>query len=238
MDHSRANSGKFPLCTAEDPATLQLMPEPEPRPEAPVARDEDTPLLQACLAGDPKALEGFIKRVACFAYAGIRAQLHGSRWGHADCLDLTQVVLIQVFCDDCRGLRESRVADGPAFRGWLAAVIRSRVHDMLRKAKVRKAYQHDSLDGLGDLAAHDEDLPGSGLYLSSERAELVRRMRDLVAKLPEAQRAALLARFQFPEATNHELATRLGVPAGTFATNLRRARANIENMSLQHRKQR
>ncbi|HEY1805572.1 MAG TPA: sigma-70 family RNA polymerase sigma factor [Terracidiphilus sp.] len=92
---------------------------------------------------------------------------------------------------------------------WLRRVAMSRSADALRRRRVRGIHQWVEIDEAHGAEAEERTSP------------LGDRVERLLATLPEAQRAALVLRYQ-EEMTPEEIATMLGAPLATVKSQLQR----------------
>ena len=107
---------------------------------------------------------------------------------------------------------------------WLRRVAMSRSADALRRRKVR---------GM-DLWVEIEDRHGAP---AEERtSELSTRLEALLATLPEAQRAALVLRYQ-EDLTPDEIAATMASPVATVKSNLQRGLKLLRAKALSHLKE-
>ncbi|MEM7306619.1 MAG: RNA polymerase sigma factor [Planctomycetota bacterium] len=104
---------------------------------------------------------------------------------------------------------------GPAHRdqgrAWLAQVLRNKATSGARALGARRQREHRS--------AHPESLPSAAVLAS--RADLSRRLVELVLLLPADSQRILLARY-FEGLSSAEIARRLGRPAGSVRSQLKR----------------
>lgn len=116
----------------------------------------------------------------------------------------------------------------PAFRGdakfstWLYRIVTRRAFDRLEALKRRHGRE------VGVEAA--EALPG-GAGPDPAAGERGRLLEEMVARLPDAQRAAITL-FYFEERSVSEVAETLGMPPNTVKTHLSRARAVLRGAWL------
>jgi len=100
----------------------------------------------------------------------------------------------------------------PRHAGWLVAVARNAAASLRRKRKRARAREQE--------VARPEASPSTARL--AERAEWHRRVVGALLELPEADRDVLLMRY-FDDLTPKEIARRLGEPAGTVRSRLKRA---------------
>jgi RNA polymerase sigma-70 factor (ECF subfamily) len=124
---------------------------------------------------------------------------------------LAEEIAQDVFLELDRNLSKIESADHACF--WLRRVAMSRSTDALRRRQARRMEQWVEIEeGHGAKAESSSSPLASGL--SS-------RLEQLLATLPEAQRAALLLRYQ-EDLTPEEIAAALGAPLATVKSHLQR----------------
>ncbi|MGE3164640.1 MAG: sigma-70 family RNA polymerase sigma factor [Planctomycetota bacterium] len=106
---------------------------------------------------------------------------------------------------------EAELRDPGAVRAWLRTLVRH-LASRGRRSEQRRREREARV-------ARDESLPATADLV--ERAELQRRLVDAVLGLPEPYRSTVLLRY-FHEMSAAEMAKRLGVPAPSVRTRLRR----------------
>jgi DNA-directed RNA polymerase specialized sigma24 family protein len=79
--------------------------------------DADRALIEAVIAGDPDAIDRFVRQYARFIYW---SACRDTRLGHHDADDVTQRVFVKLLEDDCRRLR---LWHGTAFEPFLRQVV-------------------------------------------------------------------------------------------------------------------
>jgi RNA polymerase sigma-70 factor, ECF subfamily len=104
---------------------------------------------------------------------------------------------------------------------WLRRVAMSRCADALRRRKVR---------GM-DLWVEIEE--GHGALIEDRGSPLGARLEGLLATLPEAQRAALVLRYQ-EDLTPEEIAVTLDAPLATVKSNLQRGLKLLRAKATSH----
>jgi len=104
---------------------------------------------------------------------------------------------------------------------WLRRVTMSRSADALRRRKVR---------GI-DLWVEMEDV--HGVAAEERSSPLSTRLEQLLATLPEAQRAALVLRYQ-EDLTPEEIATTLDAPLATVKSHLQRGLKLLRSKAETH----
>jgi RNA polymerase sigma-70 factor, ECF subfamily len=124
---------------------------------------------------------------------------------------LAEEIAQDVFLDLDRNLVKIESADHACF--WLRRVAMSRSADALRRRRVRRMEQWVEIEeGHGALTEGCPETLGFGL--SS-------KMEQLLATLPDAQRAALVLRYQ-EDLTPEEIAATLDAPLATVKSQLQR----------------
>jgi RNA polymerase sigma-70 factor, ECF subfamily len=109
-------------------------------------------------------------------------------------------------------------------RNWLRRVAMSRSADALRRRKVR---------GI-DLWVEIEEMHGA--QTEDRQSALAARLEQLLATLPEAQRAALVLRYQ-EDLTPQEIATTLDSPVATVKSQLQRGLKLLRAKATTHLKE-
>lgn len=117
-----------------------------------------------------------------------------------------------------------RVRDGEPLRAWVVGIARNVARDVIRqRARAWKRTAHEEpTDSTRDLTERVPDSKPSpeGRAL---RTEEIARVRRALADLPEGQRRAIEL-FHIEGRSYVEISGRLGVPVGTVATWILRAR--------------
>ena len=162
----------------------------------------DADLVRATLGGDLDAFEALVRRHQDAVFAFVRSRLAD----HAAADDVAQEAFIAAH----RGLRS---LDDPArFLRWLLGIARHKLLEHLRGASRRPERGAADLDAL--------PAPATG-----EDPEAV--LGALFAGLPDEARAVALLRWR-DDLGYREIAERLGIPEGTVATILHRARRVLQ----------
>jgi RNA polymerase sigma-70 factor (ECF subfamily) len=120
---------------------------------------------------------------------------------------LAEEIAQDVFMEFDRHIAKIESAQHAIF--WLRRVAMSRSTDALRRRRVRGIDQWVEID-----ESHGAREPESG-------SPLAVRIEALLATLPEAQRAALILRYQ-EDLTPEEIAATLGAPLATVKSQLQR----------------
>jgi RNA polymerase sigma-70 factor, ECF subfamily len=138
--------------------------------------------------------------------------------------------------DDCahEALRRAiegrkRLRDGEPLRPWVTGIARHVALDALRaRRRQRERIATARPDEDGNVPDLVENVPDAGPTPFERMADAERRevVTKAVASLPEGQRKALTL-FHMEGLQYQEIAVRLGVPLGTVATWVTRARARL-----------
>ena len=120
---------------------------------------------------------------------------------------LAEEIAQDVFLELDRNLNQMQSADH--IRNWLRRVAVSRSTDALRRRRARGGAEWVELE------------EHHGLRLVERVSPLAARVEQLLATLPESQRAALVLRYQ-EDLTPDEIATTLGSPVATVKSHLQR----------------
>jgi RNA polymerase sigma-70 factor (ECF subfamily) len=107
---------------------------------------------------------------------------------------------------------------------WLRRVAMSRSADALRRRRVRGMDQWVEIDESHGATAEERDSP------------LAARLERLLATLPEAQRAALVLRYQ-EDLTPEEIAATLDAPLATVKSHLQRGLKLLRTKAAIHLKE-
>jgi RNA polymerase sigma-70 factor (ECF subfamily) len=162
-----------------------------------LTRATDAHLTGAIANGDPEAARALVERYR----RPLAAVLHRALGSAADVDDVFQETWIRVVRSVHRYDPEQR------FSNWLFAIAWNLVKD-----RWSRRVQHEQIDT--EIPSHDASAEET--LMRDERA---RRMRELVARLPERMSQAILLRY-FDELSEKEMADRLGVPVGTIKSRL------------------
>ncbi|MBU7007256.1 RNA polymerase sigma factor [Phosphitispora fastidiosa] len=173
--------------------------------------DLDELLIKKIIAGDSGSFEKLVsryqKKIFAFVYRMVESR--------EDAGDLTQEVFLQVF----RSLNTFR---GDAkLNTWLYRIASNKTLDFLRKNKKTRLVAFDSEDYQGEpsLTCSPEANPEQ-IVLKEEK---MRRLRRLIAGLPDRYRLALVL-YHYQELTYQQIAETLDIPVKTVATRLYRAK--------------
>jgi RNA polymerase sigma-70 factor (ECF subfamily) len=165
-----------------------------------VPSDED--VSAAFGKGDPEALRLLYQRYGTLIYSLARRSL-GTQ---ADAEDVTQ----QVFVSAWRG-RDTFDPGRGSLAGWLVAITRNRIADMLR---TRQREDRVMLQMVAGASTDDPAVPSD---------QVVNRvaLADELARLPEAQRLVMTLAF-YSDLTHEQTAEILQLPLGTVKSHIRR----------------
>ena len=159
----------------------------------------DTALVSAIRAGDQNAMAALYDRYSSIVYS-VALRVLGDT-GAAE--DVQQDVFMQLW-------RNPGAFD--ASRGnlgaWLAVIARNRAIDAIRKRKPEDDVEDIVLSVVPDMAAE------------ADRARIAVKVREVLAALPAAQRAALEMAY-YEGLTHTEIAAKTGEPLGTIKTRIR-----------------
>ena len=120
--------------------------------------------------------------------------------------------------------RLGKIESADHARFWLRRVAMSRSVDALRRRRVRGA----------NLWVEMEDR--HGIHVEERTSPLGARLEQLLATLPEPQRAALVLRYQ-EELTPEEIAATLEAPVATVKSNLQRGLKLLRAKAESHLKE-
>jgi RNA polymerase sigma factor (sigma-70 family) len=163
--------------------------------------DADADLTWAFQKGQPDALPRAYERFGTLVFT-IALRSLGSR---ADAEDVTQQVFVAAW-----RRRDTFDADRGSLAGWLTAITRNAVADMLR-ARQRE-------NGLLRRAAGNQTITGiPAVDQVIDRIVLA----DELARLGDQQRLTLMMAF-YAGLTHDQIATTLGLPLGTVKSYIRR----------------
>jgi len=135
---------------------------------------------------------------------------------------LAEEIAQDVFLDLDKNL--GKIESAPHLCFWLRRVTMSRSADALRRRKVRRMDQWVEIE------------EGHGVQGDEHVSPLGKRIEQLLATLPEPQRAALVLRYQ-EDLTPEEIAGTLEAPVATVKSNLQRGLKLLRAKSATHLKE-
>lgn len=172
---------------------------------APESEDVPAQLLARCALGDERALERLYRLTAPRLFALAMRLLKRRDWAE----DVLQDCFLAVW----RHAGDYRSERGEAL-AWMAAILRNRALDWLRRAEVPTPD-----DGMDALELQSDENPGPEEQTLSSAA--ARALEECLARLHSRQRQAIAFAY-YQGLTHEELAQRLGEPLGTIKTWIRR----------------
>ena len=199
------------------------MPDARPAPQAPAGaiNDDETALVEALRAGDPKAFETMVRLYAGRMLAVARRLVGNDE----EARDVVQDALLSAFRAISRFEGQSRVST------WLHRIT---VNTALMKLRTRRRKPEESIEPLlpsfqddGHHAVRFSDWEGADQLL--ERAEVREVVRKAIDELPEAYRTVLMLR-DIEELSTEETAEALEITPNTVKTRLHRARQALRTV--------
>jgi len=183
-----------------------------------VLTDDDDALLARFAGGDPEAFVAFYRRHLS-AMLGFFLRRTGDR-------ELTADLTAEVFAAALLAAERYRPGERPAL-AWLYGIAAHKLADSRRRGRVQAAARRRL--GLEALVADDEDLARVEALADAEDAAAA--LEDALARLPVAQRDAVLARI-VQERAYAEIATTMRcselLVRQRVSRGLRRLRAEME----------
>jgi RNA polymerase sigma-70 factor, ECF subfamily len=173
---------------------------------------EGAPEAQAC--ADPARLRAMIDAHYDFIWRSVR------RLGVRS--DMVEDAVQQVFLVAARKVAE--IADGSEKSFLFGTAIRV-ASDTRKRAHVRREVATDTLDDAADETPSAEDL------LDEHRA---RALLDRVLSEMDLDLRTVIVLYELEEMSTPEIAALLGIPLGTAASRLRRAREDLEGRMRRH----
>ena len=162
-------------------------------------------LAEAARRGETRAFEQLVSQYMQKAYF-FTLGLVGNR---EDALDISQNAFVKAY----RGIRS--LGSGEKFPSWFFTILRNETVNYIKKAKSRSLEQRESF-----LLYTDQSLP------EHERAAVCRTVQDAIRSLPlDMQEILIMQHFQGLDYS--EIADLLGIPRGSVASRLYRARAAL-----------
>jgi RNA polymerase sigma factor (sigma-70 family) len=178
--------------------------------------DADRALIEAVIAGDPDAIDRFVRQYARFIYW---SACRDTRLGHHDADDVTQRVFVKLLEDDCRRLR---LWQGTAFEPFLRQVVHN---EALSFARAQFRPDHDPFPE--NEGGHDGAIDGLPPADDDPEADaLLAEVRNFIAhcydELPPHQQQAVACRYQ-DELDQRSIAAILGLSQANAAQRVSRA---------------
>jgi RNA polymerase sigma-70 factor, ECF subfamily len=193
--------------SADLPATPPLA-----APGEPLGPAEIEALIQRCLEGDQRAWDAIVqqyrRKVFNVAYKFVGR--------HEEAEDLTQDIFLKIF--KSLGTFDRRAN----FQTWLISVSRNLCIDHYRSVR----QERQTIDRQVDPNALSPISREPGPIAAIEQQDRVALLREAMAALPEALRAAVMMR-DIQELTYQEIAERLNLPEGTVKSRINRGRTEL-----------
>ncbi len=178
--------------------------------------DEDLLLVRQCGDGDSTAFEKLYQKYVRLVYSVVYRMVPGE-----EAHDLTQEVFIKAF----KNIRSFR--GDSSFRAWLLRIAHNlccnRLRDMKRQSTESLEEMAERENG-GFEPASDEDLQAH-----VEREELQRKVREVLARLPEDYRTMLVLR-DFEQLSYEEISHITGLTIANVKSRLHRARLAFKRL--------
>ncbi|MEJ5251351.1 MAG: sigma-70 family RNA polymerase sigma factor [Chthonomonadetes bacterium] len=178
--------------------------------------DEDILLVRQCGDGDPVAFEKLHRKYVRLVYSVVYRMVPGE-----EAHDLTQEVFIRAF----KNIRSFR--GDSSFRAWLLRIAHNLCCNRLRDMKRQSAESLEEMaerENGGYEPASDEDLQAH-----VEREELQRKVREVLARLPEDYRTMLILR-DFEQLSYEEISHITGLTIANVKSRLHRARQAFKRL--------
>lgn len=153
------------------------------------------PLLHRATAGDGRALDELLARLRPYLHKKVREQLGAGPNGQIDQSSLVESVLCRLVLH----FPELESRSVPLLLGWVAAVVRNRVKDELKRISRQPALLGTAIVSVRDPRPTAE---------SQARAEVVAEVAKALARLPVRERRVVETKWFDPqpdEATAQEL---------------------------------
>jgi RNA polymerase sigma-70 factor (ECF subfamily) len=178
----------------------------------PLGPAEIEALIQRCLEGDQLAWDAIVqqyrRKVFNVAYKFVGR--------HEEAEDLTQDIFLKIF--KSLGTFDRRAN----FQTWLISVSRNLCIDHYRSVRQKR----QTIDRQVDPNALSPVSHEPGPIAAIEQQDRVALLREAMAALPEALRAAVMMR-DIQELTYQEIAERLKLPEGTVKSRINRGRTEL-----------
>lgn len=176
----------------------------------------DRVLLESVRDGDRGAREVLARRVGNAAYV-FALQLTG---GSEEARDVAQDSVLRFFQH-----LDRLDADRP-WEPWLYQIVRNRVRDLSRRARLRR---HESLEAWLEGGRPATADPAADPAADAERHELQQRVWRAISELTEAHREIVILR-DYNDLSYRQIAEVLSVPQGTVMSRLHSARKRLREI--------
>lgn len=178
--------------------------------------DEDILWVRQCSDGDAAAFEKLYHKYVRLVFSVVYRMVPGE-----EAHDLTQEVFIRAF----KNIRSFR--GDSSFRAWLLRIAHNLCCNRLRDMKRQNA---ESLDEMAERECGGYE-PASDVDLQAqvEREELQRKVRDVLARLPETYRTMLILR-DFEQLSYEEISHITGLTIANVKSRLHRARLAFKRL--------
>jgi RNA polymerase sigma-70 factor (ECF subfamily) len=190
-------------------------------PQPGTAAGDETVLVDALRAGDPRAFETMVRQNAGRMLAVARRLVGNDE----EARDVVQDALLSAFRSMARFEGQSRVST------WLHRIV---VNTALMKLRTRRRKPEESIEPLlpsfnddGHHAVRFSEWEGADRVL--EREEVRKVVRDAIDEMPEAYRTVLMLR-DIEELSTDEAAEALEITPNTVKTRLHRARQALRTV--------
>lgn len=188
-------------------------------------KEQLTALVKKSQSGDQGALE----RLLQYAHTSVSYQCRKMLGNEQDAEDMTQEVLLTIYT------KLDTLQEPAAFRKWANQIAATRCINALNRSHVEYQFAEDEeghsvLDNLEEL--DEQVIPDKAI----DNAETARMIEEIVAGLPDAQRAVTLM-FYYDEMSVREIAMAMNVSENTVKSRLNYARKAIKEKVLDYEKQ-
>ena len=188
----------------------------------------DGALLSLAKEGEQEAREELARRVRRPAYL-LALQLTGRP---ELARDITQDSMLRFF------QHIDRIDVERPLKPWLYQIVRNRVRDLRRRARLRR---HESLEALREQGRPEEPDRRAGPLEDVERRQLQNRVWRALGDLSEPHKEILVLR-DYQDLSYREISGVLGIPLGTVMSRLHAARRSMRQIlaadeAFQERKQ-
>lgn len=178
--------------------------------------DEDILLVRRSSDGDSSAFEKLYQKYMRLVYSVVYRMVPGE-----EAHDLTQEVFIRAF----KNIRSFR--GDSSFRAWLLRIAHNLCCNRLRDMK------RERTDSLEEMAEREnggyEPVSDEDLQAHVEREELQRKVREVLARLPEDYRTMLVLR-DFEQLSYEEISHITGLTIANVKSRLHRARLAFKRL--------